>query len=276
MGGGHIGTFSCLALARGCNVIVFEPNTECSALLKHNVQTLPSSMRKSKALFHHAAVTSPSYREEMADTSGKIELLASTRESETYRSTLMREKNGQTLSSADLCCGKCGLRFRSQKLCKKHEVECKRTGKFTCSKCGLPFKTAGFLRMHKAKCTGPRKFAFDYMPAGRVRAFTLPEILKAYPQIEGVKIDIEGCELDLLEEMLPSQWGNVKRLVFEYSNEYDDSAVRYQRILKNLRKHFVGGVIPKVPCRAGRIDIPKGFAMVVRASTEALRSKYSA
>jgi len=196
-------------------------------------------MRKSKALFHHAAVTSPSYREEMADTSGKIELLASTRESETYRSTLMREKNGQTLSSADLCCGKCGLRFRSQKLCKKHEVECKRTGKFTCSKCGLPFKTAGFLRMHKAKCTGPRKFAFDYMPAGRVRAFTLPEILKAYPQIEGVKIDIEGCELDLLEEMLPSQWGNVKRLVFEYSNEYDDSAVRYQRILKNLRKHFV-------------------------------------
>ena len=58
--------------------------------------------------------------------------------------------------------------------------------------------------------TGPRTFAFDYMPTERVPAFTLPEILKAYPQIEGVKIDIEGHETPVLNaffsESPRSQW----------------------------------------------------------------------
>ena len=41
--GGHIGTFSCLALARGCEVITFEPSSEEADLLEHNVRSLPMS-----------------------------------------------------------------------------------------------------------------------------------------------------------------------------------------------------------------------------------------
>ena len=64
----------------------------------------------------------------------------------------------------------------------------------------------------------------------RVAAYTLPEILEAYPEIEGVKIDIEGMEMEVLEEMEPGDWKNVKRLTFEYSHEYDQSGPRFRAI----------------------------------------------
>merc|ERR1719456_1324776 len=83
-----------------------------------------------------------------------------------------------------------------------------------------------------------KKRGVVYQPLQRVPAYTLPQILEAYPEVEGVKIDIEGMEMEVLEEMEAKDWGNVKRLTFEYSHEYDDTGPRFRGILEKLKRHF--------------------------------------
>jgi len=277
--GAHIGTFACLALARGCDVIAFEPHAENADMLEHNARALPAfrgtvTRGNVPALaLHRAAVASVAYRTQNAGADGTMELLAHNQDRETYRNTLMRTRDGVNLCSGDLACSKCGVRYRSPKMLEKHEAKCTRAGEFRCTKCDLPFKTAKLLENHTLKCKGPRTFCSDFCPAGRVPVFTLKEVLQAYPQIEGVKIDIEGAEIEMLEEMAPSDWGKVKRLTFEYSNEYDNSAVRFRALLRNLEAHFKGGVHPDKPGTyevGDEITFPKHLAIVVHASTDPL------
>lgn len=56
----------------------------------------------------------------------------------------------------------------------------------------------------------------------------------------GVKIDIEGAEIDILESVTPADWNqwNTKKLVFEYSFDIDPSIPRFIKIVERLEKYF--------------------------------------
>jgi FkbM family methyltransferase len=55
----------------------------------------------------------------------------------------------------------------------------------------------------------------------------------------GVKIDIEGAEIDILDSMEPGDWpDHVTHLVFEYSFDIDSSTARFKRIVDKLREAF--------------------------------------
>jgi FkbM family methyltransferase len=56
----------------------------------------------------------------------------------------------------------------------------------------------------------------------------------------GVKMDIEGIEIDILESVSLDDWRlwNTQKLVFEYSFDIDNSIPRFMNIIRNLRKYF--------------------------------------
>lgn len=55
-------------------------------------------------------------------------------------------------------------------------------------------------------------------------------------KITGVKMDIEGSEVPILESM--TNWKNVQKLVFEYTFDVFPSMTQYKAIIKKLKKHF--------------------------------------
>lgn len=57
---------------------------------------------------------------------------------------------------------------------------------------------------------------------------------------DGVKIDIEGAEIDILESVGPREWAswNTQKLVFEYSFDIDNSIPRFLDIIDSLREYF--------------------------------------
>lgn len=57
---------------------------------------------------------------------------------------------------------------------------------------------------------------------------------------DGVKIDIEGAEIDILESIKPSDWAKwgTKKLTFEYSFDVDNYIPRFISIINNLKKYF--------------------------------------
>ena len=64
------------------------------------------------------------------------------------------------------------------------------------------------------------------------------KILKKYKP-NGIKIDIEGAEIDILESMKPTDWpDSVTHLVFEYTFDVDPSVQRFREIIKTLGKQF--------------------------------------
>lgn len=56
----------------------------------------------------------------------------------------------------------------------------------------------------------------------------------------GVKIDIEGSEIDILENVTAKDWARwqTQKLVFEYSFDIDPSIPRFLAIVKQLKKYF--------------------------------------
>lgn len=220
--GGHIGTFTCQALSRGCDVITFEPDLDNVELLKHNVKSLPSHMGAGSsapcsACVHHAAAVSSMHRKIGANKNGTMGLLLHPNPDDTYRHTLMSHKNGRDL---------------------RNEI---------------------------------RRGSQLWQPSSRVPVFTLKEILQAYPQVTGVKIDIEGSEMELLEEMQESDWGGVTHLVFEYSFEYDWRATRLHKLLKHLKTRFknvrTNLSLASISKGRKRINLGENRALVIFAST---------
>jgi len=64
------------------------------------------------------------------------------------------------------------------------------------------------------------------------------KILKKY-RPNGIKIDIEGAEIEILESMKPSDWPkHVTHLVFEYTFDVDPSVDRFRKIIENLKQNF--------------------------------------
>lgn len=57
---------------------------------------------------------------------------------------------------------------------------------------------------------------------------------------DGVKIDIEGSEIDILEYVCADDWKKwqTKKLVFEYSFDIDPSIPRFLKIIAELKKYF--------------------------------------
>ena len=57
---------------------------------------------------------------------------------------------------------------------------------------------------------------------------------------DGVKMDIEGSEIEILEHISIQDWEkwNTKKLVFEYSFDRDKSIPRFFAIINNLKKYF--------------------------------------
>jgi len=71
-----------------------------------------------------------------------------------------------------------------------------------------------------------------------VLAISIRELLERYPDIDAVKMDIEGTEIDLLESMTADDFKNINKLVFEYSFDFDPSIPRFMNIINTLRKTF--------------------------------------
>lgn len=64
----------------------------------------------------------------------------------------------------------------------------------------------------------------------------MERILKLHKDIDCIKMDIEGIEIELLENF--TQWGSIKKLVFEYSFDVDKSIPRFLKIIDLLQVHF--------------------------------------
>lgn len=61
-------------------------------------------------------------------------------------------------------------------------------------------------------------------------------ISEALNGVDCVKLDIEGAELNILDEI--SDWQNVRKLVFEYHFDTDSSVARYRKIVARLAETF--------------------------------------
>ena len=59
-------------------------------------------------------------------------------------------------------------------------------------------------------------------------------------RVNCIKMDIEGAEIDILEFLTPSDYKKygIKKMVFEYSFDIDNSIPRFLKIVKNLKKYF--------------------------------------
>jgi hypothetical protein len=72
----------------------------------------------------------------------------------------------------------------------------------------------------------------------QVEALALTDLLDSYPDVNAIKMDIEGEELPLLESLTKEQVQNVNKLVFEYSFDVDTSIQRFKNIIAHLETLF--------------------------------------
>jgi hypothetical protein len=70
-----------------------------------------------------------------------------------------------------------------------------------------------------------------------VKIRSIFSILKKY-KINCIKMDIEGTEIDILENLQPKDLKNIKKMVFEYSFDIDRSIPRFLKIIEDLKKSF--------------------------------------
>jgi len=72
----------------------------------------------------------------------------------------------------------------------------------------------------------------------KIKVENFKKILEEYKP-SGIKMDIEGAEIEILESMKPEEWPNfVTHLVFEYSFDVDPSIPRFKKIIDNLKERF--------------------------------------
>ncbi len=71
-----------------------------------------------------------------------------------------------------------------------------------------------------------------------IQVKSMEEILTRHPDINAVKMDIEGIEIDILENFNGWKKYGIAKLVFEYSFDFDPSIPRFAKIISNLKKYF--------------------------------------
>jgi len=74
--------------------------------------------------------------------------------------------------------------------------------------------------------------------AVEIKLIGIRELLADFPEINFIKMDIEGIEINLLEFMTESDFKNITKLVFEYSFDVDNSIPRFMKIIHKLQKIF--------------------------------------
>ncbi len=70
----------------------------------------------------------------------------------------------------------------------------------------------------------------------KIKSIKFSDILDKHKDINCIKMDIEGCEIEILENF--NNYKNIKKLVFEYSFNKDNRIFRYEKIIKKLKNHF--------------------------------------
>lgn len=71
----------------------------------------------------------------------------------------------------------------------------------------------------------------------QVSMVPITKMIQKY-NINCIKIDIEGYEIELLEKIHLDDFKAIKKLVYEYSFDIDKSIPRFLKIIQKLRKHF--------------------------------------
>lgn len=79
----------------------------------------------------------------------------------------------------------------------------------------------------------------------QVPVVPIAKILTKY-KITCIKIDIEGYEIELLENMPLEDLKDIKKLVYEYSFDVDKSIPRFLKIVQKLKTHFKHVLYDKV------------------------------
>ena len=74
----------------------------------------------------------------------------------------------------------------------------------------------------------------------QVPQYNIRDLLRDIGGVDGIKMDIEGAEIDILEYLTPDDYmkNGVRKLVFEYSFDIDPSIPRFLAIVKSLREYF--------------------------------------
>lgn len=98
-----------------------------------------------------------------------------------------------------------------------------------------------------------------------VKATSLPVLLETYPDINAVKVDAQGAEIEIIESV--RDWRNVEKLVLEYDFEYLPSLPSFHRFIEQLRRHFPNVRHCKLKKTGDFVGFPNG--VLVFATREA-------
>ena len=90
-------------------------------------------------------------------------------------------------------------------------------------------------------------------------------MLETYPDINAVKVDAQGAEIEIIESV--RDWRNVEKLVLEYDFEYLPSLPSFHRFIEQLRRHFPNVRHCKLKKTGDFVGFPNG--VLVFATREA-------
>ena len=67
---------------------------------------------------------------------------------------------------------------------------------------------------------------------------SIRNVLAKHKGLNAIKIDIEGAEIEMLEQLTPGDYTGIKKMVLEYSFDVDRSIPRFLRIMDRLKTYF--------------------------------------
>lgn len=71
----------------------------------------------------------------------------------------------------------------------------------------------------------------------KIKCLDISKVLSRYPDINAIKLDIEGSEFEILEQVDFKKFG-INKLVSEWSFDFDPSLDRFKKMVIRLKKHF--------------------------------------
>ena len=68
-----------------------------------------------------------------------------------------------------------------------------------------------------------------------IESVSLKDLLHSYPDVNCIKMDIEGAEFDIMEQY---EFKNINKLVVEWSFDFDYSVKRFKDVVELMKKYF--------------------------------------